>query len=66
MARTAIEPSNAHEESVRLVGQTTIALYESNDGRWLATQRGVDVSGHGETAAEAATDYCRRIDAGTG
>jgi len=43
---------------------TTVVLEEQSDGQWLATQRGVDVEGHGETAAEAATEYCRRVEHG--
>lgn len=41
---------------------TTIVLAEQADGQWRATQRDVAVEGHGETAADAAADYCRRID----
>jgi hypothetical protein len=40
---------------------TTIVLEECNDGEWVATQTGVDVEGRGETAAQAATRYCRAI-----
>lgn len=39
---------------------TTIVL-EADDGGWRATQTGVDVEGRGETAADAAADYCRRV-----
>lgn len=42
---------------------TTIVLDEQADGRWLATQAGVSVQGHGETAADAAAEYCRKISA---
>ncbi len=41
-------------------GWATIVLDELDDGRWLATQ-GVSVQGHGETAADAAAEYCRKI-----
>jgi len=40
---------------------TTIVLEEQNNGRWLATQGGVAVEGHGESAADAAAEYCRKI-----
>jgi len=40
---------------------TTIVLQEQDSGRWLATQEGVPVEGHGETAAAAATEYCRKV-----
>ena len=40
---------------------TTIVLEEQDDGRWLATQGGVAVEGHGETAADAAAEYCQKI-----
>ncbi|WP_436931283.1 hypothetical protein [Halosimplex halobium] len=43
---------------------TTIVLEECGGG-WRATQTGVAAEGHGETAADAAAAYCRRI-AGTG
>lgn len=43
---------------------TTIVLQERGDGTWLATQSGVPVEGTGETAAAAATEYCRRVEAG--
>lgn len=41
---------------------TTVVLEERADGEWLATQTGVAVEGYGETAAEAAANYCRKID----
>lgn len=44
---------------------TTIVLQEEDSGRWLATQEGVPVEGHGETAAAAATEYCRKVSEGT-
>lgn len=40
---------------------TTVILEELGDGRWRATQTGVDVDGVGDTAAEAATEYCAKI-----
>ncbi|WP_135363343.1 hypothetical protein [Halosimplex halophilum] len=43
---------------------TTIVLEECGGG-WRATQTGVAAEGHGDTAADAAAAYCRRI-AGTG
>ncbi|WP_436911630.1 hypothetical protein [Halosimplex marinum] len=39
---------------------TTIVLEEYGDG-WRATQTGVAAEGHGDTAADAAAAYCRRI-----
>ncbi|QPV63029.1 hypothetical protein I7X12_20335 [Halosimplex litoreum] len=39
---------------------TTIVLEEYGGG-WRATQTGVAAEGHGETAADAAAAYCRRI-----
>lgn len=41
---------------------TTVVLEERGDGEWLATQTGVSVEGYGATAAEAAANYCRKID----
>lgn len=41
---------------------TTVVLEERPDGVWVATQTGIPVEGRGQTAAEAATTYCRRID----
>jgi len=40
---------------------TTIVLEERPGGGWRATQTGIGVEGHGETAADAAAAYCRRI-----
>jgi len=42
---------------------TTVVLEERGD-EWLATQGGIPVEGRGETAAEAAAAYCRKIDEG--
>lgn len=39
---------------------TTIVL-EEYAGGWRATQTGVAAEGHGDTAADAAAAYCRRI-----
>ena len=39
---------------------TTIVLESYGEG-WRATRTGVDVEGHGVTAADAAAAYCRRI-----
>ncbi|MFB6164150.1 MAG: hypothetical protein ABEJ31_03230 [Haloarculaceae archaeon] len=39
---------------------TTIRLTRAGD-TWTATQRGVDVTGTGETAQRAAADYCERL-----
>jgi len=41
---------------------TTVLLDKRGDGEWFATQRGVDLVGEGETAAEAAAEYCRLVD----
>lgn len=49
------------ERDSRTKGWTTIVLEELDDGRWMATQGGVSVQGHGETAADAAAEYCRKI-----
>jgi len=39
---------------------TTIVLEECGGG-WRATQTGVAAEGYGDTAADAAAAYCRRI-----
>jgi len=54
-----------HELHTHKQHWTTIVLEEQDDGNWLATQVGVVVKGHGETAADAAAEYCRKI-SGTG
>jgi len=41
---------------------TTIVLTECDDGTWIATQSGVSIEGTGETAASAATNYCRQVE----
>jgi hypothetical protein len=41
---------------------TTLLLDEREEGAWLATQRGAEIVGHGETAAAAAAEYCRLVD----
>lgn len=42
-----------------------LELREQDDGRWTATQTGIDIVGTGETAALAAMAYCRHIAEGT-
>ena len=39
---------------------TTIRLTKIED-RWTATQRGVDATGTGETAQQAAAEYCEKV-----
>lgn len=51
-------------ERWRTRGRTTIELRQNDCGEWLATQYGVEVMGRGHSAAAAAADYCRAIDAG--
>lgn len=46
----------------RVRGHTTIELRQRGPDEWLATQRGVDVEGRGQSAAAAAAAYCRAID----
>lgn len=46
----------------RIRGRTTIVLETNADGEWRASQPGVDVAGRGETAALAASAYCRRVE----
>jgi hypothetical protein len=41
---------------------TTVILDKEDEGEWYATQRGVDLVGHGETAVEAAAEYCQLVD----
>jgi hypothetical protein len=41
---------------------TTVLIDKCDDGEWVATQRYVDLVGLGETAAEAATQYCSLVD----
>lgn len=36
-------------------------MLEEYGGGWRATQTGVAAEGHGDTAADAAATYCRRI-----
>lgn len=45
-------------------GRTTIELRQRGPDEWLATQRGVDVEGRGDSAAAAAAAYCRTVDGG--
>ena len=42
-------------------GQTMLELTQLDDGRWRATQAGVEIEGYGETGALAAMDYCRKV-----
>lgn len=60
---TSIETAGAATERWRTRGRTTLVL-ASNGDEWRASQHGVAVTGHGETAASAAADYCRRLEAG--
>lgn len=43
-------------------GSTTIRLEKRDDVQWFATQGGVPVEGRGESAAEAAAEYCRKVE----
>lgn len=43
----------------------TTVILDREEGEWYAT-RGVDVVGHGETAADAAAEYCRLGDSAPG
>jgi len=52
--------SNGAEPRRRRRHWTTIVLESYGEG-WRATQTGVDIEGHGATAAAAAAAYCRRI-----
>jgi hypothetical protein len=52
---TLAEPSRRH--------LTTVILEEIGEDSWRATQTGVDVEGVGDSAAEAATEYCAKISA---
>jgi hypothetical protein len=60
---TRIETAAATVERWRTCGWTTIVLEANGDDEWRASQQGVDVTGPGETAALAAADYCRRVEA---
>ncbi len=66
---TSIESADREDESYKQTARrwrnarmTTVILDKEDDGEWYATQRGVDIVGHGETAAEAAATYCRLVD----
>lgn len=50
-----------HELQTHKEHWTTIVLEKQHDETWLATQGGVAVEGHGETAADAAAEYCQKI-----
>lgn len=61
----ADQREESYEETARRwrnARMTTVILDKEEDGDWYATQRGVDLVGHGETAAEAAARYCRLVD----
>lgn len=60
---TSIETAAATVERWRTRGWTTIVLESNEHDEWRASQHGVDVTGRGETAALAAADYCRRLEA---
>lgn len=59
---TSTEIAASSVERWRIRGRTTIRLESNGDGEWRATQRGVDVTGRGATAAVAAANYCRRLE----
>lgn len=40
---------------------TQLELERLDDDRWMATQIGVDVRGHAESAPRAVMEYCRCI-----
>jgi hypothetical protein len=61
---TTIEPDDAERTVTGARRHMTTVVLESRDGEWLATQGGIPVEGRGETAAEAAAAYCRKIDEG--
>lgn len=46
----------------RTEGFTTLVLERNEFGQWRATQDGVDAVGYGETAQDAAADYCHAIE----
>ena len=61
----ADQREESYEETARRwrnARMTTVILDKEDDGEWYATQRGVDLVGHGETAADAAATYCRLVD----
>ena len=60
---TNVEATRAAVERRRTRGRTTIALETNDDGEWRASQRGVDVTGRGETTPLAVAAYCRRLEA---
>ncbi|MFC6864564.1 hypothetical protein ACFQGE_13995 [Halomicroarcula sp. GCM10025817] len=55
-------PNQPTPDSSTVRNLTTVVLEERPDGGWVATQTDIPVEGRGETAAEAATNYCRQID----
>ena len=52
---------NTVNETIKSSGRTLLELTERSDGTWVATQRDVDLEGHGETGALAAMEYCRKV-----
>lgn len=66
--QTDMAPTNGSERDESTTGRrqhlTTVVLEERAPDEWLATQGGIPVEGRGETAAEAAARYCRKIDEG--
>lgn len=58
MARTN---PNTVDGSIESTGRTVLELTELSDGSWVATQRGMDVEGTGETGAFAAMEFCRKV-----
>ena len=61
---TLTEPDETERTATGARRHMTTVVLESRDGEWLATQGGIPVEGWGETAAEAAAAYCRKIDEG--
>lgn len=54
----------SYEETVwrrRNARMTTVILDKADDGE-LYAMHGIDLVGHGETAADAAATYCRLVD----
>jgi hypothetical protein len=40
---------------------STLHLEQTDEHQWTATQRGVDLTGRGNTAAEATANYCELV-----
>jgi hypothetical protein len=49
------------QDRARTVYRTTSELAVVRNGRWTPTQVGVSVVGSGETAGDAARDYCAKL-----